>query len=521
MEAEYNNDLIMATNESEYENSSDEEEDGGYKKKVAPCAYEYYNSNVSPINLSTATPTYTQLTKYVPKNNEADKYKHDVPKNNEADKYKHDAVKFVNKDNTHNSSNEIYQHSLSLHGMQVDEECGNNLFNKDVVLEEYKWLNRFKTTTTHMFVCHSSVEYVKNERFPGEVYMKNYHAHYGNAFELFIKDCKFYITSNLLRIMNVDVSWYPKESVVKHVDLYDVARLLCMPMMDGGTLKQHIMEAMIHTLFIGVAPRDVCKTRERIQTVESKIKCDMIDKKYSWKSEDRKTRCVLETSVTPPTVIAHTNSLLNMFQMLYHNFQRPEFDYNDTLVHSNYWNDFYHQIGKLKKVTTSYIDCVSNVKLIMRDLATIMYKNKNYTFLQQLNNMDGNEADVNEFLNLCQHYPEGDVVFNMRLKDTNTQRYRLNCFKMGSVFVWINSFVYSRTESFDLESMLARHNWGTHYVISFKYAYNAMINKLHTEVAKLTMRYILSRRQLECLENDLKCDPPKFTFVKREFGCNK
>lgn len=48
--------------------------------------------------------------------------------------------------------------------------------NNVAILENYKWLNRFKTTTCHMFLCHyNGVEYVRNERFPADVYIKTYH----------------------------------------------------------------------------------------------------------------------------------------------------------------------------------------------------------------------------------------------------------------------------------------------------------------------------------------------------------
>nr|ADO85431.1 ie-1 [Pieris rapae granulovirus] len=381
--------------------------------------------------------------------------------------------------------------------MEVDNNDADE--NNVAILENYKWLNRFRTTTCHMFLCHyNGVEYVRNERFPADVYIKTYHQKYGNAFEVLIKDSKFYITTNLLQYNRANSAYYPQEHVTKHVDLTKIAPILQFKMKDNATLHQHIVEAMINTLFIGVSHRDTILIKERVKCNE---KCNLIKNQYSWKSEDRKIKNVPSPIQKPHTQIEH------LFKILYKNNDYYVFKKNlGSLDHCKYLVDFQHNVNQLKKPVTGYSDHISTVKMLIKDLTILLYQSNNDD-LQNLKNIEGGEEDVDEFMRTSLNYPKGDVIFNMKTKDTNSQRYRLNCFKIDSVYIWVNSMVYSKTNKFNLESMISKYKWGTHYILSFDYMYNSFMSKLHSEVVKLVLRYIVSSRSFDLLENDIKCNP--------------
>lgn len=378
--------------------------------------------------------------------------------------------------------------------------------NVDVVTT-YKWLNRFKTTTCHMFVCHNVVEYVRNERFPSEVFQKNYHSQYGDAYELFLKDSKFYITTKLLQLTNAYASLYPKQPVVRHADTKTMALILQLNMPDGDTLFQHIMEAMFCTLFVGVSNTD--RVRRRINTPSTKAMCDVINQKYSWKSESRKVKAMYKHE------LIQENDLQKLFDVLYATDEMPVFNQVD-LVHEHYLKDFRQNVIQLKKSVTAYVDCVTNMKLLIKDLATVLYNGENKN-LQDLVNIEGSEEEVNKFMILSKQHPNGHVILNLKPRVTSTQKYRLNCFKMDTVHVWVNSMVYSKKNCLDLPALLERHKWGTHFVLSFDYVYNSLLSKLHSEVVKLVVRYILSRHSFENLEKDIDVNPKvkiRFTTLR-------
>nr|QDW81068.1 ie-1 [Cydia pomonella granulovirus] len=397
---------------------------------------------------------------------------------------------------------------------------------EDCVSENYKWFNKFKTTTCHMFVCHSRVEYVKNERFPAEVYMQKYHELYGNAFEMTIKDAKFYITTRLLQLLKVDFMWHPAESIIKHVDSVTSARILNLRMRDGYTVQQHLIEKLFYVLLIGLGPRDISAVMERINSNKATERCQAIQSKYSWRSEERKLKNVFQRNSTVASVTANINgsnsnttchttnnkSIEKMFELLYKNGNTPRFLEDKELAHELYYRNFHQNVCQLKKHVTDYMDKVSNVRLLIKDLAMVLYKHEQKKELQNLKNEYGTEADVEEFMRLSVAHPRGDVVFNMKVRDTNTQRYRINCFRMDSVHVWVNSMVYSDVQQFNLKKMIQRHRWGTHHILQFDYMYNSMMSKLHAEVSKLVIRYVLSRRSFDLLQND--CSKLKLSYKK-------
>ncbi|AIS92008.1 immediate early protein 1 [Erinnyis ello granulovirus] len=369
-------------------------------------------------------------------------------------------------------------------------------------ISHYKWLNRFKTTTYHMFLCtYDGLHYVRNERYPEEVYMKHYHIVNGNAYEMLLRDCKFYLTTKMLQCAKQQTSMYPTQSVVKHVDLKIVAPLLQITLRDGNTLHQHIMEAVINTFFIGAALEDIRIVKQRLTSPASDSRIAYVSKKYSWKSEDRKIKelCVRNEN----------EQIKSLFDILYRNNKCHKFTTDASINYTNFITEFNYNVQQLKKPVTEHIDNVSQIKMMIKSLAILLYKTDTNE-LQDLKDVKGDEKDIDEFLRVSLQYPFGDVIFNMKTKDTNSQRYRLNCFKMDRVYVWVNSMVY-KTSRFDLESVIEKYAQGTHYVLSFHYVFNSMLSKLHSEVVKLVLRYILSRRNFCLLQNDIHVNP-KITY---------
>ncbi|UYE99049.1 MAG: ie-1 [Betabaculovirus sp.] len=374
-------------------------------------------------------------------------------------------------------------------------------------MRHYKWLNRFKTTTYHMFLCtYDGLHYVRNERYPEEVYMKHFYTVNGNAYEMLLRDCKFYLTTKLLQCTKQPLAMYPTQSVVKHVDLKIVAPLLQINLRDGNTLHQHIMEGVINTFFIGASLDDVKVVKQRLASPASDFRIAHVCKKYSWKSEDRKVKelCVYKEN----------EQIKTLFDIMYKNNKCYKFSTDSTVNHTDFIKEFNYNVQQLKKPVTEHIDNVSQIKMMIKSLAILLYKNDTH-YLQDLKDIKGDERDIEEFLRVSLNYPFGDVIFNMKTKDTNSQRYRLTCFKMDKVYVWVNSMVY-KTSKFDLEGVIEKYSRGTHYVLSFNYVFNSMLSKLHSEVVKLVLRYILCRRDLCLLENDIHINP-KITYKRIMF----
>ncbi|APO13890.1 IE-1 [Plodia interpunctella granulovirus] len=358
-------------------------------------------------------------------------------------------------------------------------------------VDTFKWLNRFITTTSHMFVCHDTLEYIRNERYPSDVYKNAYLKLYGNAYELFIRDCKFYITTFFLNNHHEAAEWYPQEEVVKQTNYDTISTILHLTMRDGQPLLYHILEAMHHTLFIGITTSDVLNVKNMINQEASFKKGAIMKKRYSWKSEERKIPAVVSTS---------TDSVQDMFSNLY-KYDTPKF-ITQELSHELYIKDFERNILNLKKPITDYVDCVSNLRLLTKDFATVLY-NSNSPNLQHLANVDGSEADVEEFLQISLKYIHGDIFWNMKKRDMKRQRCRLTCFKMQDVYVWVNGLVYDKKSRFQLESLIDKYKMGTHHILTFDYVYNTKLNGLHGDTVRLVIRYILSRRSFELLQKDI------------------
>lgn len=389
-----------------------------------------------------------------------------------------------------------------------------NIFNAADIMENIKWMKHFKTTTYHMFLCHrNGLMYVKNERFSSDVYIHTYYKLYGNAYELTLKDCKFYITSDLIASwMHIHKDWLPPNPVTKDFEYPLVAQMMLMNLIDGHSLQHHIIEAMINTLFVGVTNEDIQSIKNKLSDHTNTTKIEDIKQNYSWKSENRKIKNLFNAQCVSSN--DSNNNLINMFDILYRDVNVLfKFRRNVYLYYDSYISDFKNNVLQLKRSVTGYTDPVSNLKLVVKDMALLMYSNTTPAMLE-FKNVEGDHIDAEHFLVLSKQNPHGDVILNMKLQHTNTVKFRLCCFKIDDVHVWINSMVYNTPNKLCLENIINKHKWGKHYIIGFSYMYNAYLSKMYSDVIKLVIRYILSSRQIDLIQTDIaSCSKLTYSYI--------
>ncbi|AAM70204.1 immediate early protein 1 [Phthorimaea operculella granulovirus] len=378
----------------------------------------------------------------------------------------------------------------------------------------YKWLNTFKTTTFHMFLCHTQIEYIKNERYPAVVYENEFYDTYGNAYEVLINGCKFYITTELLSKIKTDIE-SPRDIVTK-IDYEQFTPLLQCVMADGATLLQHMCEAMFYTMVVGIPNEDVQCVLKRI----SMDKCEKIRTKYSWRSEMRKIRKKKEKNcddVEDETLRKFHKLLKNSVEVSFDAFYKkgriPNFIVDTTLNHAMYSVEFMLNVFSLKKRITTYVDCVSNLRLMIKDMIGTLYRCDADDF-ENVCDVVGDYTDVQKFIAKSKSYPKGDVIFSFKQKGDPRYDCRINCFKMDTVHVWVNGTVNKmKKPDIDLPRML---DFGTHHIVSFDHMHNSLLRKAHAETVRLVMRYIISRRCLDLLKNDID-KLPKLHYTKIEY----
>nr|ALN41939.1 ie-1 [Cnaphalocrocis medinalis granulovirus] len=377
-------------------------------------------------------------------------------------------------------------------------------------MENIKWMKHFKTTTYHMFLCHrNGLMYVKTN-----VFIRRVHTHilqlYGNAYELTLKDCKFtsQATSSHRGCTSTKIG-YRLILSPKDFEYPLVAQMMLMNLIDGHSLQHHIIEAMINTLFVGVTNEDIQSIKNKLSDHTNTTKIEDIKQNYSWKSENRKIKNLFNAQCVSSN--DSNNNLINMFDILYRDVNVLfKFRRNVYLYYDSYISDFKNNVLQLKRSVTGYTDPVSNLKLVVKDMALLMYSNTTPAMLE-FKNVEGDHIDAEHFLVLSKQNPHGDVILNMKLQHTNTVKFRLCCFKIDDVHVWINSMVYNTPNKLCLENIINKHKWGKHYIIGFSYMYNAYLSKMYSDVIKLVIRYILSSRQIDLIQTDI-ASCPKLTY---------
>lgn len=372
---------------------------------------------------------------------------------------------------------------------------------QDDMLQTYKWLSMYESTTLHMYVCHDEFEYVRNERYPAEIYKQLYHQKYGNAYEFYVKQIKIFITTRFLVRNNITEDKHPKEEVDKTKNMTKLAFFLHYKTSNGLTLKQQLVYALHSSNLIGLNYREISLYNDDLNKHVNSLYINDLKNKYSWKSEDGKIKKILKNAVD-----SNINTLLSPVQQMFRvSFEFPSllFRKDETLCHDNYIRAFEAALAG-KGESVNYVDCVKNVKWLYKDIINVLADKPK---LGNLKAFESDETEVREFVKLSALNPVGHLVFHTKTKHRNREHFRLNCFRMDSVHVWVNTMVFDKNDAskkLDLEKIIRSNNWGTHYVIRAHYVYNLRLAKMHVEAVKLVMRYILSRRDFNLLHKDLQ-----------------
>ncbi|AAS82730.1 ORF8 [Agrotis segetum granulovirus] len=366
----------------------------------------------------------------------------------------------------------------------------------DDMMDTYKWLSMYESTSTHMYVCHLDMDYVSNERFASDVYQDCYHSLYGNAYEYYVKQIKIYITVACLRYNNIDPKKFPTDMVDKKKDVSKLAYFLQCKTRNGLTLKQQLIYALHSVNLIGIPFKEIAEIHANFDSVVNNQSLKNLKSRYTWKGEEEKVKRLKE----------NTDKGMSSVQELFkHTFHRGfmRFKKDLTLVHEDYFRLFETAVGYNKLKLTPYQDTISSIKWIFKDIVKALTDN---LALLNFKTFESDEKEVREFLKLSQLNPAGDVIFHTKTKHRNREHYRLNCFRMDSVHVWVNTMVFDKNDSskkLDLESLIKEFNWGSHHIIKAKYVYNLKLAKLHIETVKLVIRYILQRRDFSLLKYDV------------------
>lgn len=361
----------------------------------------------------------------------------------------------------------------------------------DDVTQNYRWLSRFNTTTFNMFICHDLFEYIRNERYCDDLYHTTYRYLYGNAFEIFTNNCKFYVTERFLTLNNVHKSLFPNEAVVKQGHLTKVAYLLDLKTVNGVSLKTHIINAMNRSNCLGLS---IVDKNNAIKCMSNDYMDSVMEEKYCWNSEDRKVK-VCKAPVKECPIEA-------LFRKFFSENSPPSFK-TMPLNHNEYYKEFVRCMESDKKIISDYYDSVTNLKWLFKDIAAVLCTVKG---LKNLNTVDGDTDEVIKFLRESKKRDVGHMFLHLKIKETKRERFRLNCFKMDKEHVWINSMVFSKInkdECIDVKNIIKQHCFGTHHIINIGYVFNTKLTKYHTNVTKHVVRYILSRRKFNLLKYDV------------------
>jgi hypothetical protein len=371
----------------------------------------------------------------------------------------------------------------------------------DDMLLTYKWLSMYESTSIHMYVCHEDMEYVRNERYAAEVYKELYHKKYGNAYEFYVKQIKLMITTRFLEMNRVAADMLPAESVDKTKDMIKLSFFLHCKTRNGLTLKEQVVYALHSVNLIGLSFCEIQEVNSKLPNFVTVKSMTDLKSKYNWRSEEDKVRRVRSGDGA-----SFFTPVQQMFKLSFDEGSIV-FRTDSTLDHTNYLHLFQSTFAAGGKKDPNYVDCVSNLKWLYKDIVNVLCDRP---ALGNMKAFESDETEVEEFLKLSHMNPVGHLIFHTKTKHRNREHYRLNCFRMDRVHVWVNSMVFDKkdaTKKLDLEGMIERSNWGTHYIVRIHYVYNLKLAKLHTEAVKLVVRYILERRDFNLLHKDLESQP--------------
>jgi hypothetical protein len=359
-----------------------------------------------------------------------------------------------------------------------------------------RWISMYTTTSNHMVICHNDLDYIRNIRFGSSVYIENYHSKYGNTYEVYINSVKLYITTTLLKLNNTPLDLYPNNTVEKIKDVAAVSYLLNLHTQNGQTIMTQLI-LLFHSInLLSLSSEQIDSIHNTLPTFVTHRRLAHMKKNYNWKSELYKIAKI-------QTVSGQQTHIQLLFKASTYQRNKPlEYRKDDSFLHSRYVHEFYDAIQSTNTASTP--DSVTHVKWLFSAIVKSVIVNPPVS-LFRLKNFDSTPTEIAEFVRTSKLHPLANVILHTRAPFTGKEQFRLNCFKLNSVHVWINSMVFDKDEHkrVDLKHIIMDVAWGEHYVISFQHIHNQKLKQMHIETVKLIIRYILEGRNFTKLAKDV------------------
>lgn len=370
-----------------------------------------------------------------------------------------------------------------------------------------RWISMYTTTSNHMVICHNDLDYIRNIRFGSSVYIEKFYNKYGNTYEVYINSVKLYITTTLLKLNNTPPDLYPNNTVEKIKDVAAISYLLNLHTQNGQTIINQLI-LLFHSInLLSLSSDQIDSINSTLPTFVTHRLLAHMKKNYNWKSELYK----ISKIKTTPSQQTHIQLLFKACT-----YKPLEYRKDETFVHSRYVHEFYDAIQSTTSTTTSTPDPVTHVKWLFSAIVKSVIVNPPVT-LFRLKTFDCTTLDIAEFVRASQSHPLANVILHTRAPFTGKEHFRLNCFKLNKIHVWVNSMVFDKDEHkrVDLKHIIMDVAWGEHYIISFKYIHNQKLKQMHIETVKLIIRYILERRNFTKLAKDVtRCSKKiKYEYV--------
>lgn len=370
-----------------------------------------------------------------------------------------------------------------------------------------RWLSMYTTTSNHMVICHTEVDYVRNIRFGSALYIDNYHTKYGNTYEIHIHSVKLYITSTLLKINNSPNDLYPNDMVEKIKDAAAISYLLNLCTKNGQTVMTQLI-LLFHSInLLSLSTEQIDSIHNTLPTFVTHRLLAHMKKNYSWKSELYKISKI-------KTIPGQQTHIQLLFKASTYPRNKPlEYRKDQSFVHSRYVQEFYDAMQSTNTTTAFTPDPVTHVKWLFSAIVKSVIVNPPMSMFR-LKMFDSTPNDIAEFLRASKSHPLANVILHTRAPFTGKEHFRLNCFKLNKIHVWINSMVFDKDQHkrVDLKQIIMNVAWGEHHIISFQYIHNQKLKQMHIETVKLIIRYILERRNFTKLAKDVARCPRKIKY---------
>lgn len=378
-------------------------------------------------------------------------------------------------------------------------------------INTFRWLSMLSTTSNHMIVCHRSLNYVKNIRFGSSVYKEQYHHVFGHAYELHVNSVKLYVSATCLAYNKVPLELFPREEVQKIKDKTAISYLLNLKTDNDQTILTQLI-LIFHSINL------LCLPTAQVDTINSILPSfvthallDRMRDNYNWKSED----LIIKKIKTPPAEVQRKqrSHLQILFRAFYNNGKFVQHRRENNFEHALYIKEFNNT---LLSQNTAATDFVSHVKWLFSSIVKALYLNPPQ-HLFRLKPFDSTETEVMEFMHYSKLNTQCNALLHTKTPFTGKEHYRLNCFKINKVHVWVNSMIFNKcdTSTFNLHKILEASRWGIHHIIYFRYSHNQKLKQMHNETVKLIIRYIVTDRDLCKLANDVEVHPK----IRYDYKC--